>query len=121
MLFLAWLWTWIEAWFVRRIRNRQGDRGRRRATLPVCCRTQAKPPWVAREIVRLKALMPDAGYRTIADTFNRRHACHREIGRRMTVGKSFVAETMRKHRYEIDILRRRIKHRVPVALPRNLV
>ena len=35
----------------------------------------------------------------------------------MTVGKSFVADTMRKHRYEIEIVRRRMKHRVPPALP----
>lgn len=68
----------------------------------------------------MKALMPDAGCRAIADTFNRRHARHRETGRRMTVGKSFVADTIRRHRYEIEILRRRIRHRVPPALPRNL-
>ena len=65
--------------------------------------------------------MQNAGCRTIADTFNRRHARHKEIRRRMTVGKSFVAETMRKYRYEIEVVRRRIKHRVPPALPRSLV
>lgn len=59
--------------------------------------------------------------RRIADTFNRRHARHKEIRRRMTVGKSFVADTLRRHRYEVEVMRRRIKHRVSPPLPRNLV
>lgn len=116
---LAWLRIRIKMWFSL---GRQPRRiGYRRSILPTCGRTQPKPAWVTREIIRLKALMPDAGCRAIADTFNRRHARHRDIGRRMTVGKSFVADTIRWHRYEIDILRRRIKHRVPPPLPRNLV
>jgi transposase InsO family protein len=69
----------------------------------------------------MKVLMPEAGCRTIADTFNRRFARHAEIRRRATVGKSFVAEMIRAHRYEIEVVRRKIKHRVPPALPRNLV
>lgn len=65
--------------------------------------------------------MPDAGCRRIADSFNRRFARHAEERRRATVGKSFVAETIRAHRHEIDVARRNIKHRMPPALPRNLV
>ena len=80
-------------------------------------RTQAKPAWVAREIVRLKVLMPDAGCRAIANIFNRRYAA----SRRMTVGKTFVADTIRRHRYEIEIMRRKLKHRVPRAMQCNLV
>ena len=116
---LTWLWIRVKAWLSSGRRPRQI--GRRRLSLQTNGWTQAKPAWVTREIIHLKALMPGAGCRRIADTFNRRHARHRVIKRRMTVGKSFVAETMRKHRYEIDIQRRRIKHRVPPALPRNLV
>lgn len=78
---------------------------------------QAKPAWVMREIIRLKALMPDAGCRSIANIFNRRYAA----SRMMTVGKTFVADMLRRHRYEIEILRRKLKHRVPRAMPRNLV
>ena len=115
---LAWLWIRIRVWFSS---GRQPRRIGRRSSWPTSGRTQPKPAWVTREIIHLKALMPDAGCRRIADTFNRRHAHHREIRRRMTVGKSFVADTMRKHRYEIEIVRRRMKHRVPPALPRNLV
>jgi putative transposase len=65
--------------------------------------------------------MADAGCRRIADTFDRRFARPKEIRRRATVGKSFVAETIRKHQYEIAILRRTIKHRVPSPVPSNLV
>ena len=115
---LTWLWIRIKAWFSI---GRGRQIGRRRSTLPTSVRTQPKPAWVTREMIRLKALMPNAGCRRIADTFNRRHARHKEIRRRMTVGKSFVAETMRRHRYEIEILRRRIKHRVPRPTLHNLV
>ena len=61
--------------------------------------------------------MPDGGCRAIANIFNRRFAA----GRKVTVGKSFVAETIRRHRYEIEIMRRKLKHRVPRPIPRNLV
>lgn len=95
----------------------QGWHGK--ASQPICRRAD-KPAWVRREIIRLKALMPDAGCRSIADTFNRRFACHANIRRRATVGKSFVADTVRRHRYEIDMARRKIKHRMPPPVPRNL-
>lgn len=119
LMLLAWLWIRASAWFARGAKNRRS--GRRRSPPIAHCRMQAKPSWVVREIVRLKALMPDAGCRMIADSFNRRFACHADFKRRATVGKSFVADTVRKHRYEIEVERRRIKHRVPPALPRNLV
>jgi putative transposase len=80
-------------------------------------RTPAKPGWVKREILRLKALMPQAGCRTVADTFNRRFAAKR----RMSVGKTFVSELLRKHRYDIELLRRRIKNARPKPVPKNLV
>lgn len=115
MMFLAWLWTLVEAWFARRLQNRYG--GRRRSITPVYCRTQSKPPWVTKEIIRLKALMPGVSCRELANIFNRRFA----VSRRMTVEKTCVADKIRKHRHEIEIERRRIKHRVPPALPRNLV
>lgn len=39
----------------------------------------------------------------------------------MTVSKSFVAELIRKHRYEIEILEREIKHRIPPPMVRNVL
>jgi len=79
--------------------------------------TPAKPEWARKEILRLKALMPQAGCRAIADTFNRRFAAKR----RTSVGKTFVSELLRKRRYEIELLRRQLKNRRPRPVPRNLV
>lgn len=76
-----------------------------------------KPTWVRQEIIRLKALMPAAGCRTIAHCFNRRFA----ISKGMTVGKTYVADTMRKHHYPILAARRKMKHAVPHPLPHNLI
>lgn len=117
LLLLAWLWIQVKAWFARKSSNRQGGRGHRRSVLPVIGQSQAKPPWVAREIVRLKALMPGASCRTLAFVFNRRYA----VSRQMTVGRTFVAYTVLRYRYEIEVMRRSLKHHVPPALPRNLV
>lgn len=69
------------------------------------------------EIIRLKALIPGISCRNIANIFNRRYAA----SRKMTVGRTFVSETLRRHRYEIEMMRREIKHRVPPALPRNFI
>lgn len=61
--------------------------------------------------------MPQAGCRTIAHTFNRRWQSRRQ----MTVSKTYVADTCRKHEYEILRVRRNLKHRVPYPMPRNRV
>lgn len=47
--------------------------------------------------------------------FNRIYASSRKI----TVSKSYVHYTVRKHRYEIEVLRRKLKHRPPRPVPRN--
>ena len=97
---------------------RRGLGYRRITATPVTFpRTPPKPAWVRKEVIRLKALMPEAGCRCIADTFNRRFAAKR----RMTVGKTFVAELIRQHRYEIDTVRQDIKRAKPRAVPKNLV
>jgi transposase InsO family protein len=79
--------------------------------------SQQKPEWLKREIIQLKACMPKAGCRTIADICNRRFAAARKV----TVGKTFVHETLQRHEYEIQILRRKLKHAKPKAVPRNLI
>lgn len=61
--------------------------------------------------------MPHAGCRALADTFNRRLSAKQ----RMTVGKTFVSDVIRKHRYEVDIVRRRIRNARPKPVPKNLV
>jgi len=81
-------------------------------------RSQPKPAWVRREIIRLKALLSRAGTcRVIADSFNRRFAAKRK----MTVGKTFVAEVIRKHHYDIFLAARAIKRAKPRSVPRNLI
>ena len=68
-------------------------------------------------MIRLKALMPHATCRDITDCFNRRF----EAKRKMRVGKTFVWGWLRKHRYEIEVLRRQIKNARPRPVPKNLV
>ena len=61
--------------------------------------------------------MPQAGCRTIAHHFNRQWK-HRG---QMTVSKTYVADTCRRHQYLILTERRKLKHRVPRPMPRNRV
>lgn len=77
----------------------------------------AKPAWVRQEVIRLKALMPLAGCRAISITFNRLFCAQR----RTTVGKTFVSDLIRQHRYEIEVVRRRMKNRRPRPAPKNSV
>ena len=109
---LRWLMQWLH-WPAR---------GRwphvcRQASLPRRIFAQPKPTWVKNEVIRLKAVMPDAGCRTIAHHFNRRWASRRQ----MTVGKSYVAGTLKKHHYLILEARRKLKHHVPRPMPHNRV
>lgn len=78
---------------------------------------QPKPKWVTHEIIRLKALMPHAGCRTIAHLFNRQWADRRQ----MTVSKTYVADLCRRQQYRILDARRKLKHRVPRPMPRHRV
>ena len=77
---------------------------------------QPKPKWVKKKVIWLKALMPQAGCRTIVHTFNRLHQA-----KGVTVSKSYVNTVTRNHQYEIQILRRKLKHKRPKALPHNLI
>ncbi len=78
---------------------------------------QPKPVWVRQDIIRLKAIMPEAGCRKIAHTFNRRFARSKQ----MTVSKTFANEIIRKYKYQIQVLRRKIKNRRPKPVPKNLI
>lgn len=92
---------------------------RKTRTAPALSRTvltPPKPPWVRREVLRLKALFPDHGCRKIAQVFNH---LHRRRGE--TVGKTFVAGVLKGREEEILRLRRELKHRRPRRVPRNLL
>lgn len=91
--------------------------GRRKAPAHAAIHSQPKPEWVAREVIRLKALMPEDGCRTIAAVFNRRF----DEARGMTVGKTFVSDVIRRNHYAIQVARRHIKHAKPRTVPLNHV
>ena len=122
---LALFFTLAEMLFalVRRLGPRRRLTGYRRviSASRVFVRSPAKPEWVGKEIIRLKALLSEAGCRTIATVFNRRLGGHPNHRRRATVGKTFVCEFLRRHRYEIEVERRRIKNARPRPLPQNLI
>jgi len=117
-LLLPWLWLW------RFIRNWAGYQAAfphwrriRTSRPPRRFRAHPKPDWVRKEIIRVKALMPNAGCRTIAHLFNRRFAAPRG----MTVGKTYVADTIRRQQHLILEARRKTKHARPRLVPRNLI
>lgn len=90
------LWTWLCRWVVQLWLTLTGKtcRARKRVALaapPHRIFAQPKPQWVKTEVIRLKALMPQAGCRTIAHLFNRRWAARRA----MTVSKTYLADTCR--------------------------
>src|SRR5579864_734725 len=83
--------------------------GRRRRSLEPVERhawKRPKPEWVRWELIRIQAQDPSLSCRRTADIFNRRHG-HRG----MTVGRTYVNETIRRHRYEIELERRKIRNR----------
>jgi len=63
--------------------------------------SKKKPAWIKAEIIRLKAVMPQAGCCSIAILCNRRYAASHKT----TIGKTYVSQILRQHHYEIDILR----------------
>lgn len=109
------LFQHLRHWLIRPVRQRW--RSRPATAPPRRVFAQPKPKWVQHDIIRLKALMPQAGCRTIAHIFNRRWRCRRH----MTVSKTYVADTCRLQQYHILHARRKLKHRVPRPIPRNRV
>ncbi len=122
----TWLVQWLQ-WCLQLIRwlIRQVTRPTRRRGPYTCGKTSPsrrafappKPKWVRHEVIKLKALMPQAGCRTLAHHFNRRWQSRRQ----MTVSKTYVADLCRRHQYLIYEARRKLKHRVPRPMPRNRI
>ena len=121
------LWRWIQdviaAWWCRITRWRgarcSSFNKKPRSFSPKLhsFRAHPKPKWVRNDVIRLKALMPQAGCRTLAYHFNRRWAARRD----MTVSKTYVADLCRRHQYLIYAARRKMKHRVPRPIPCNWI
>jgi transposase InsO family protein len=113
---MCWLKRLWRRWLGTRGLPRFGRR-KPKEEKPAPYRRPPKPPWVRHEVIRLKALMPESGCRTLAQVFNRRCASTKQ----MTVGKTFVSQVIRAHRYEIQVVRRKIRRAKPRPIPRNLV
>jgi len=105
--------------FLFLLKWRQQGFGRKKITLNIRQHRHfsKKPDWAPNEIIRMKALMPELGCRKLADSFNRRFAKAKQI----TVGKTYVNGIIQQHQYEIQVLKKNIKHRKPLPLPLSLV
>jgi hypothetical protein len=79
-------------------------------------RNGPKPPWVRREVIRLRAWSPALSSRKLAEVFNRQFA-----GRGVSVGRTYVATTLSGATADIVYLRRTLNHRVPKSMPPNRV
>lgn len=77
-------------------------------------KNKKKPQWVVDKVIYLKAMMPNTGCGTIANTFNRLYAAKGE-----TVSKTFVYEKLKANQYAVKILRRKLKHKKPKPIPVN--
>ena len=116
IVFLHACFQRIVRWFFAPSRLRRAYK--RPSSVGKChLHSSQKPEWLKHEIVHLKALMPHAGCRAIADICNRRFAATRKV----TVGKTFVHQTLQRHDYEIQVLRRKLKHAKPTNVPCNLI
>lgn len=102
LVMCRWFLHWLLLWLMRPYQRKWA-----RAWKPARLQTihaQPKPKWVRNEVICLKALMPQAGCRTIAHHFNRRWAARRAT----TVSKTYVADTCRRHQYLIYEARRKM-------------
>jgi putative transposase len=71
-------------------------------------RQRCKPDWVCKQVLRLKAHMPrGTGVSKIAQTFNRSQAGKSK----MTISKTYVANTIRANQYQIQSLRTEVRTR----------
>jgi len=62
-----------------------------------------KPLWVIKKVIYLKAMSKHYSCRQIAEAFNRLYSEQAGI----TISKSFVAYTIRKHKHQIHTLRKK--------------
>ncbi|RYH66479.1 MAG: transposase [Alcaligenaceae bacterium] len=108
--FLLVLWTWLLAWLGRRRSTDSVSKGHRKAPARavLIARKNRKPEWVLRQLILLKAHLPNVGCRTLAITFNRVFA-HHDVG----VSKSFVHGVLREHAHAVWTLRRQLRAAVP--------
>ena len=86
--------------------------GRRKPT--IVHKNNRKPEWVVAAVINLRAHQPKQGVVTLVQTFKMLYAA-----RNVTVSKSYVHYTVRRHRSEIEQERRRIRQRKLIAVARK--
>ena len=82
-------------------------------------KNRKKPDWVIKKVIQIKAFHSQAGCRAIATIFNSRFENHKITPK--TISKSFVANTIKNHLYDIKITRRNVKSKPAHAIPFNKV
>jgi putative transposase len=121
-----WIWLWLCALFKHkkaatpqfcRRRKIRLDLQRHQEIAPLRC-GRRKPAWVLDEIIHMAARYSNASCRLLADVFNRRHAA--DLGP-MTVGRTYVSETLVKHQHRIAAERRNWRTRLPALVGLNAV
>jgi len=78
---------------------------------------KAKTAWVKKEIIQLKALMHHKGCRKITNEFNRQFKTSKNI----SISKIYVANVIRDHQYQIQVLQKKLKHQPPKLIARQLI
>ncbi len=131
MPFLTYLIQCVMQWFYARLptppfyrhpRNQHDPLGKDDIkcddveTLFATACSRRKPEWVVHEVLRLKALIGKAGCRSVAITFNRLHG---HGGGHASMGKSFVAQAIKRHQYQLACLRREIRNTPPFPVKVN--
>lgn len=119
LLLLMWLRLWrICLACVDPHRARRAPHGPRSRVTPLAAgafhRARRKPAWVLRQLILLKAHMPQAGCRLLAITFNRVFA-HHEV----SLSKSFVHRALRDQAYAVMQARKAIRLARPRAVAVN--
>lgn len=79
-------------------------------------KNRPKPDWVKQEIIRSKAINPNLSCRLLSEVFNHRYAHAAE-----SVSKSYVANILKCHRYEMLTLRKAMKSRTVHTIEFNKV
>lgn len=77
------------------------------------CRRK-KPQWVINEIIKMQAYMPTLSCRQISEAFNQRF-------NDISIGKSYVAYTIKAHYYHIQAQRKKLKNKPAYTIPFNKI
>lgn len=100
-----WRFLWGRAAVLCGVRASYGPRPWLRAVSQkaVPAHGRRKPQWVRQSVLALARQLPNAGYRTLAHSFNLQNAhLIDERGRALSVSKTFVAQLLRQHRYGVQ-------------------